>query len=165
MELVNQTCQAGSYKARLRAIRVADAEGRKMHVLEEGKLLMRGILRVCEFLSWRHQNAQTGAHWQVHHNTTKSWHWVHIASAGHVHPICTSFQFLKLGQIVQTRLKVHELIALVDGHVPLWLRVLNGTSSTCQKGKLYTRGVLRVCEILELETPNSTHWCSWTEVS
>ena len=80
----------------------------------------------------------------------KSWHWVHMAPAGRVHPICASFHSFKAARqtIGRTRLKLRGLIAAMDKHVPLWLRVLSGTSSTCQRRKLYKLGILRACEIL-----------------
>ena len=48
---VHLTWQAGSHQELVSAFGVADAKGCKVHVPDEGKLSMRRILRVCEFLS------------------------------------------------------------------------------------------------------------------
>ena len=90
----------------------------------------------------------------VSQRCVRSWARVITAPVVKVHKICTPSYFSKtLGQTNErTRLKLTEPISAVGWHMPLWLSVLGGTSSTCQRGKPYKRGILGVCEILTRDT-------------
>ena len=79
-------------------IRVPSDKRHKQHVPERGNF-KHGILRVCEFLSWRHQTRRIGTSGQGHHHTIYKNDGVQIARAWHVHRICTScYLFQAVGQ-------------------------------------------------------------------
>ena len=90
---------------------------------QRGGNFKHGILRVCEFLSWRHQTRRIGTSGQGHHHAVYKNDVVHVARAWHVHRICTSFYlFQAAGQTNRlTRLKIREYTALMGvggAHVP-----------------------------------------------
>ena len=79
---------------------------------------------------------------------------MHIARAGHVRRICTSFYFFQTaGQNNgPTRLKLCDLSAPIGGHLSLWLPVLGGTSSTRQRGEAINIGSSEFVKFLPRST-------------
>ena len=65
----------------------------------------------------------------------KSWPWVCIERAGHVHIICPLLFFQAAGQTSgRVRIKLCGPMVTIRGQYSLGYPMISGTSSTCQKG-------------------------------